>query len=52
MWETDGDDFAYSVIMDSPNLVEELTKDGYDVDDSAYDAPTLEELQALDPMNR
>jgi hypothetical protein len=52
MWETDGDDFAYSIIMDSPTLVEELTKDGYNVDDSEYSAPTLEELQALDPMNR
>jgi len=51
-WESDGPDFAYAIIMDSPTLVEDLKKDGYNVNDDEYYPMTAEELQALDPMNR
>lgn len=35
MWEHDGD-LAYAVLMDQPNLVEEMESEGYYVDDSEY----------------
>lgn len=35
-WETDGPDFAYTMLLDRPGLVEELAEEGYDLDLSSY----------------
>jgi hypothetical protein len=41
-WEADGDDFAYAFIKETPNLVEHLKFQGYNVDDSLYEPPPIE----------
>ena len=38
-WEFDGPDFAYALIMDSPDLLDRLKYNGYEVDDSEYSPP-------------
>jgi hypothetical protein len=38
-WECDGDDFAYAIVVDHPDLVHELESAGYRLDTDHYDAP-------------
>ena len=38
-WETDDDDFAYAIVVDHPDLVDELENDGYDVNTDDYSPP-------------
>lgn len=36
-WESDGSDFAYTILCDRPNLVAELREEGYKLDLSEYE---------------
>lgn len=45
-WETPRDmDGGYAIIQDRPSLVADLTRKGYDVDDSEYSPPNKEDMK-------